>query len=76
MKSRTLRDSFKYAGQGIKEAFVSERNFKIHCFATLLVCIFGFFFRLPLEKWLALIFAIGFVLVCELVNTAGEVWWT
>lgn len=72
MKNRFLKDSFKCAGQGIKEAFISERNFKIHCFATLLVVVFGIFFELPLQKWIALCFAIGFVLVCELINTAGE----
>lgn len=68
-----LKDSFKYAGQGIKDAFISERNFRIHCFATVLVIVFGVFFRLPIYKWVILLFAIGFVFVCELINTAGEV---
>ncbi|NLM09524.1 MAG: diacylglycerol kinase family protein [Clostridiaceae bacterium] len=73
MKNRMLKDSFKYAGQGIKEAFATERNFKIHCLATLLVIVFGILFNLPLHKWVILFLAIGFVLVCELINTAGEV---
>lgn len=72
MKNRMLKDSFKYAGQGIKDAFISERNFRIHCFATLLVIIVGIFFGLPILKWIVLLLAIGFVLVCELINTAGE----
>jgi len=73
MKNRVLKDSFKYAGQGIREAFISERNFRIHCFATLLVIVFGILLNLPVQKWIALFFAIGFVLVCELINTAGEI---
>lgn len=73
MKNRLLKESFKYAGQGIKDAFVSERNFRIHCVATLLVIVSGVFFELPLQKWVVLFFAIGFVLVCEMVNTAGEI---
>jgi len=73
MKNRMLRESFKYAGQGIREAFISERNFRIHCLATLVVVAFGIICKLPVQKWIALFFAIGFVLVCELINTAGEV---
>lgn len=72
MKNRLLKDSFKCAGHGIKEAFVSERNFRIHCCATVIVILAGIFFKLPMQKWVILFFAIGFVLVCELVNTAGE----
>lgn len=72
MKNRILKDSFRYAGQGIKAAFTGERNFRIHCFATILVIIFGILFQLPIQKWVILFFAIGFVLVCELINTAGE----
>lgn len=73
MKARTLKDGFKYAVQGIKSAFASERNFRIHCAATVLVIASGIFFKLSVQKWIALCIVIGFVLVSELVNTAGEV---
>ena len=73
MKNKSLKDSFKHAGQGIREAFANEKNFRIHCFAALLVVISGIVFKLPIQKWVLLFLVIGFVFVCELVNTAGEI---
>ncbi len=72
MKSRTLLDSFKYALQGLKTAFTGERNFRIHCVAVLLVSLFGILLRLSALKWALLFLTMGFVLVCEVVNTVAE----
>lgn len=72
MKSRSLADSFKYAIEGLKAAFVGERNFRIHCLMAVIAILFGIVFQIPAWKWVLLFLTIGFVLVCELVNTAGE----
>ncbi len=72
MKSRTLLHSFKYAGQGMKEALTGERNFRIHCVAAIIVVAFGIIFQITMEKWALVFLAAGFVLVTELLNTAGE----
>lgn len=72
MKNSLITDSFKFAWQGLKTAFVSERNFKIHCAAAFLVVVFGIIFRISAMNWVFIFLAMGFVFVCELVNTAGE----
>ena len=72
VKSKRLIDSFKYAAQGLKAAFIGEKNFRIHCLAMVLVVLCGLLLRLPVVKWVVLFCVIGFVFVCELINTAGE----
>ncbi len=72
MKSRTLRNSFQYALQGLKAAFIGEKNFRIHCMAVVLVIIIGAVLGLPTLKWVLLVLTMGFVLVCELFNTVAE----
>lgn len=37
-----------------------------------LVVLCGLLLRLPVVKWVVLFCVIGFVFVCELINTAGE----
>ena len=63
---------FGYAFRGIYITFRSERNFKIHIIAMLLSIALGLFIGLSLSEWGFVIFAIGFVMVSELFNTAVE----
>ena len=63
---------FSYAFRGILTAFRSERNLRIHIIAALLAVALGFFLGLSILEWGFIIFAIGFVLVSELFNTAIE----
>jgi len=72
MKNRLIFKSFEYAWQGLKTAFITERNFKIHCAAAFLVVVFGLILRISAMNWVFVFLAMGFVFVCELVNTAGE----
>lgn len=72
MKSRTLLNSFQYALQGLKAAFVGEKNFRIHCMAIIPVIILGVVCGLPALKWALLALTVGFVLVCEMFNTVAE----
>jgi len=71
MKNNIFK-SFEYAWQGLKTAFITERNFKIHCAAAFLVVVFGLILRISAMNWVFVFLAMGFVFVCELVNTAGE----
>jgi diacylglycerol kinase len=68
----SLLKSFGYAFRGIWITFKSERNFKIHTVALCLVIALGVYLNLSALAWGMVIFAIGFVLVSELLNTAIE----
>lgn len=64
--------SFKYALDGIWEAFKEEPNLKIHFLAALLVLFLGYHFQITNGEWITLIIAIGLVISVELTNTAIE----
>lgn len=63
---------FKYAFNGLKEAFNRERNFRIHLLVASIVTAFSFFMKLSLFEWLFIILAIQTVLLAELINTIAE----
>jgi diacylglycerol kinase len=65
-------NSLSYASSGIRAAFKSERNFRIHIAAMVIAIILGVYLKLSLQSWGFIIFSIGFVLVAELFNTAVE----
>ncbi|MCY7815282.1 diacylglycerol kinase family protein [Bacillus haynesii] len=69
---RRLKMSFSNAITGIIKTFMSERNFRIHCGAAILVIACGFFFRLTLIEWTIILILIGGMLALELMNTAVE----
>lgn len=71
-RSKRLIDSFRYAISGICYTFKTERNFKIHIFATILVVLLASLFSVSRVEWLMLIIVIGMTLTLELVNTAVE----
>jgi diacylglycerol kinase (ATP) len=72
MRARSLIESFGFAFQGLAYAFRTQRNFKIHCFITVLVIILGLLLRIDLDHWAALGVVIGLVFQTELTNTAVE----
>ncbi len=63
--------SFVYAYHGWKELY-KEPNFKIHLFATTAVIVAGIIRQLDAMRWVAIVFAIGLVLVSEALNTCIE----
>ena len=69
--SKTL-SSFKFAFNGIYRLAKSERNFKIHLTASLLVTLAGIYFKISTTEWLAQCIIIGMVLSLEALNTAIE----
>lgn len=65
-------NSFRYAFSGIREAFQSEKNMKVHFLLMILVIILGLVLKLSLVEWAILIITIGLVLISEFINTSLE----
>ena len=68
---RFLKSVF-FALNGIRAVFKSERNFKIHIVAMVIVILMGLYLEISSQTWGLVIFSIGFVLIAELFNTAVE----
>lgn len=71
MPSPLLR-SFGYAFRGIRIAWRSQKNFRIHVVAAVLVVCAAFFFRVTAIEWAILLFAIIAVVTLETLNTIIE----
>ncbi|WP_411343207.1 diacylglycerol kinase family protein [Paenibacillus sp. WLX1005] len=69
---RSWRDVFYTAYEGVVATFRTERNFRIHVLATLVIVAAGWFFDVSQVDWILLILAISLVLGTELLNTAVE----
>lgn len=64
--------SFRYAFNGIYLLLKEEHNARIHVFASIIVLIAGYFLNLSEFEWIAILFAIGFVISMEIVNSSIE----
>ncbi|KKO88893.1 MULTISPECIES: diacylglycerol kinase family protein [Sphingobacterium] len=69
---RARLKSFRYAFSGLKTAWQEEHNFRVHCIAAIMAILLSFVLHIRTHEWIAVLFAIGFVFVCELLNTALE----
>jgi diacylglycerol kinase (ATP) len=71
-RSPSLLDSFNYAFEGVIHVLRTQRNLRIHFLAAILV--FGAAIALGVSRLqlIALVLAIAFVLVAEMLNTAIE----
>ncbi|MGB8697811.1 MAG: diacylglycerol kinase family protein [Thermosynechococcaceae cyanobacterium] len=70
--AQSLLVSFQYAGAGLKYAFSTQRNFRVHTAIGSVALSLGLFLHVP-PVHLALIgVTIGLVLTLELLNTAIE----
>ena len=72
LDKKRLSNSFKYAFQGIKQAYIGEQNLKIHTTIAILVIISGFIFKISYTEWFICLILIGLVLMAEFFNTAIE----
>jgi diacylglycerol kinase len=72
MKNHNLIESFKNSFNGIFFTLASERNMKIHSIAAVITILLGFLLGIDTVRWAFLFIAIGFVVVCELINTSIE----
>lgn len=71
-KRKKLRNSFKYAFEGISEAWKTEQNLKIHFVIMTLVIIGGFIFKISAMEWIICLLLFAIVISLELINTAIE----
>lgn len=72
LDKKRLTNSFKYAFEGIFQAYVGEQNLKIHTVIAVLVIIFGFILKISYTEWLVCLVLIGLVLMAEFFNTSIE----
>lgn len=71
-KAKKLRNSFKYAGNGILKAFKSELNMQVHLCMMMLVILCGIVFEISAAEWQTCIVLFGVVIAAEIFNTAIE----
>jgi diacylglycerol kinase (ATP) len=72
MRARSLLWSLDYAIQGIVFALRTQRNMRLHALAAAVVLLSGVLLGVTRLEMIALLFAITFVFVAELVNTSLE----
>lgn len=70
--SRTRRQSFRCAVQGLRDAWGSEPNLRLQAFASAAVTAGGLLVGLSTPEWLWMTVAVGLVFFTELLNTAIE----
>lgn len=68
----SLRKSFSYAIRGINYCIANERNMRIHLSVTLIVISFANTYKSTKWEFIALLFCIGIVISCEMINTSIE----
>jgi diacylglycerol kinase len=64
--------SFKDAFHGIRDAFRSELNLRIHFLATILAVVLAFYLKFNLTEFAILTLTIFSVVIFELINTVVE----
>ncbi len=67
------KEKFLNAFRGIYVISKTTRHLSVHILSAVLAVIFGFYFQVSSIEWIALVFAIGFVIVTEALNTAIEI---
>ena len=71
-KMKKIRNSFKYAIEGIWTSFKTERNMKIHIFIMILAIIAGIILKINKSEWIICIILFAIVIGSELFNTSIE----
>lgn len=67
-----LLASFKYAWLGVRYAFLTQRNFRIHTVMGALALFLGAFLRVSTIEMSAIALTAALVMALELINTAIE----
>jgi undecaprenol kinase/diacylglycerol kinase (ATP) len=66
-------EKFLNAFRGLYVFSKTTRHLFIHITVALMMVILGFYFHLSSIEWIGLVFAIGFVIISEVFNTAIEI---
>lgn len=64
--------SVRHALDGVRQAFVTQPNFRVHLALSSISVIFGFILQLDHWEWIILVLVIVVGLVIEMINTAIE----
>lgn len=72
-KNKNFLQALKHSVDGIKYAFVNERNLKIQLLIGIAVIIVGIILKLTYVEFGIIILTIGMVIFAELINTAIEI---
>ena len=68
--------SFVYAFNGLIILFKEEHNARIHLIATILVITAAVLLKLNFYEWIAVTFAIGFVIALKSLTPLLKIWQT
>ncbi len=68
----TLFISFKYAWAGVRYAFATQRNLRIHTIVATLAVSLGFYLRVTAMEMAVITITCAMVMILELINTAIE----
>jgi diacylglycerol kinase (ATP) len=71
-RSSSILQSFNYAFEGVIHVLRTQRNMRIHFAIATVVLILAFAYGVTKLELMALLLAIAFVLIAEMVNTAVE----
>ncbi len=71
-RARSRWQSLGYALQGLRDAWDTQINLRLHVYVGIGTVAFGAWLRLSVIEWLWISFAIGLVIFAELMNTAIE----
>lgn len=72
LKDKKKGIGLSFAWNGILTVIKTERNFRIHLFATLFVVMLALLLKLQIWEWIILSLVIGLVLITEMINSAIE----
>ncbi|MFD0794792.1 diacylglycerol kinase family protein [Mucilaginibacter litoreus] len=64
--------SFGYAFKGLKYAFTTQQNFRIHVTAAIVAIVFGWWLNVSADEWQWIMLCVMLMLVTELLNTGIE----
>ena len=70
LRPPSLLDSFNYAFEGIIHVLRTQRNMRIHFVIAVIVLVVAVFADVTKLELIALLMAIAFVLVAEMINSA------
>ena len=68
----TVFKSFKVAFEGLHDALLHERNFRIQVVVFILVIIAGFLFQISATEWIFILLCAAVVLSTEIINSSIE----
>jgi diacylglycerol kinase (ATP) len=72
IEPKKLINSFSYAFAGMRYAYTSDQNIRVHIYIAVLVLFLSFFFGLSSYEIGVVVLAIVVVLSAEMINTAIE----